>query len=269
VGGLPPLLISRMYRAQSLANPVFEALFVLPQSGVRYINTFEGEFNVGALEGDGISLGCTKPSTNPGAWDVATYVSELYATEAPGKYVDTLANVDCGSIKIGADRMSLLPYDLQINPDTYGETFPLNVVQGTTANDAVYARLLQSLYSDLNHVQVNFACTNADAGTGAAPIANNTCNSLNSTWANGKLKLDKCILAAFQPKNSASNENCQSFVSQLTNYRNALPLTTSSQDIANRIGELKVRIAVMFHLYYDRFQPSIPANGFCREGGTC
>ena len=91
---------------------------------------------------------------------------------------------------------------------------------------------------------------------------------LGTTLLDGKLKLDKCIEAAFQPKNSASNENCQSFVSQLTNYRNALPATTASQDIANRVGELKVRIAVIFHVYYDRFQPSIPANGFCRET-TC
>ena len=49
--GLPPLLISRHYRAQPRTNYVFESLFVLPQPNVRYVNTLLSEFDVPALEG--------------------------------------------------------------------------------------------------------------------------------------------------------------------------------------------------------------------------
>ena len=160
----------------------------------------------------------------------------------------------------------MLPYDLMVNPDTYEPAFGSGTVPvSTPGNDAVFARLLQSLYGDLKAVQLAYACTNADAGSGQAPLSNNICNSLTSTWNNGKTKLDKCIEAAFQPKSSASNENCQSWVSQMTNYRNSLPANTAAQDVANRSGELKARIETIFHLYYTRVLPSMPQNGFCRE----
>jgi hypothetical protein len=278
-GLLPPLLVSRQYRAQSVSNYIFEAVFVLPQKGVKYVNTFEADFEVPRLEGDTTNLPCPRDDTNLLNWGIATYVSEVYATEVPTSgpvtYVDTLANIGCGTVKIGASKLSLLPYDMEIAPDTWGVKFgPTNPVGETKANDAVFARLLQSLYADLGQVQTNFACTIADLPANTPPqqkqppITSSLCTSLTSTWANGKAKIDKCIEAVFQPKGSASNENCQAFVSQLTNYRTALPAANPT-DIANRIGELKVRIAVIFNLYYDRFVPSIPAvGGFCKET-TC
>jgi hypothetical protein len=271
-GQLPQLLVSRQYRAQSVSNYIFEAVFVLPQKNVKYVNTFEADFGVPQLEGDTTNLPCPRDNANLLNWGIATYVSELYATEVPtsgpGKYVDTLANIGCGTVKIGGSKLSLLPYDMEITPNTWGVKFgTTDPASETKANDAVFARLLQSLYADLGQVQTNFACKSAD-GPGQ-PISDSVCSTLTSTWANGKQKIDKCIDAVFQPKGSASNENCQSFVSQLTNYRNALPPANPTGDIANRIGELKVRIAVIFNLYYDRFVPSIPAvGGFCKET-TC
>jgi hypothetical protein len=193
-------------------------------------------------------------------WDITTHVSEIHASIG-GKYVDTLANVGCGSIRGAAGDMSLLSYNLQVSPDTWNPATDVTTVN----NDAVFARLLQDLYGELQAVRVLYACT----GAAGSPIGTSTCTTLESIWQNGKIKLDKCINAAFQPKNSASNENCQSWVSQLTNYRNALPATTLDSDLANRVGEQKARIQTLFHLYYDRFQPSIQAGGFCRETTNC
>jgi hypothetical protein len=260
-GQLPPLLISRQYRAQQRTGYIFEAFFIVPQPNVRFQNTYNSDYKVGYLEGLATpGYNCTNPDSLI-KWDVTTHVSELYPSVG-GEFVDSLANVGCGSIRGAGASMSLLPYDLQVSPDTW------NPVSGqiTAGNDAVFARLLQDLYGELDVVQRLYACT--DPGTGA-PISASACGSLTSVWNNGKTKLDKCIAAAFQPKSSASNENCQSFVSQLTNYRNSLPAATPPQDVANRVGELKARIQTIFHLYYDRFQPSIPANGFCRETSAC
>jgi hypothetical protein len=131
-------------------------------------------------------------------WDIATYVSELF-TSVDGRYVDTMTNIDCGSIRMGAARLSLVPYDLQVNPDTWGPTNASASPVLTIGNDAVFARLMQSLYSDLAYVQRELACKIVDQPSQRAPLASNTCNGLTSTWNNGKLKLDKCIEAAFSP----------------------------------------------------------------------
>jgi hypothetical protein len=256
---LPALLISRFYRAQSRNLYAFDAFFVIPQAGVQFVNVYNSEYDVGALEGQANVNNCSTPDSLI-QWDITTHVSEIYGSVG-GQYVDSLANVDCGSIRGAGASLSLLPYNLQVNPDTWDP----DASKFTPGNDAVFARLLQNLYGELNVVLWSYACSpTADGGT-QAPISATLCNSLNSIWLNGKTKLDKCIAAAFQPKSSASNENCQSWVSQLTNYSNSLPSTTQSWDKANRVGEQKARIQTLFHLYYKRFQPSIPALGFCRE----
>ncbi|MSQ91374.1 MAG: hypothetical protein EXR87_00350 [Gammaproteobacteria bacterium] len=181
-----------------------------------------------------------------------------------------LTNVGCGTVVSKNPRLSLLPYNLEIAPDTYGPTILSTVKSVTTGNDAVFARLVQSLYDDLEYVRRELACQQVDAGGGPAPpLSASVCNTLSSTWQNGKLKLDKCVNAAFQPKQSAGDENCQSFVSQLTNFRASLPATTSASDVANRLGELQVRVDVIRHVFDTRFLPSIPAAGFCRERNTC
>ena len=127
--GLPKLLISRQYRGQARNHFLFQALFVVPTPDVHYKGIFGGEYNVPALEGQPSSLGCTIPPpvldpmqphdvpANLLAWDVTTAVSETYVSVG-GKYVDSLANAGCGSIKGEYSRMSLLPYDLEITPDT-------------------------------------------------------------------------------------------------------------------------------------------------------
>lgn len=272
-GTLPQLLVSPQYRGRADRDYVFEAFFVMPNPAVRYIDTFEGEFDIPLLENSVGSLGCTVyPGKRLIEWDVITIVSELFRSTG-GKYIDSIANTGCGSTRLGTGRLSLVPYDLEVSPDTYAPTLASPTPVYTAGNDAVFARLLQRLYAELGYVQREYACKTADPapGTGLlsaiAPIGAD-CGSLDSIWANGLVKLDKCIEAAFQPKQSAGDENCQSFVSQLTNYRARLPATTPGQDVANRVGELKARVAVILHVYATRFLPSVPATGFCRESGA-
>lgn len=265
--GLPPLLISRQYRAQSRTHFVFDAFFVVAEAGVRFRDTFVAEFDVPVLEEVPESLGCLPVAGDLRAWDVMTTVSETYQT-LDGQHVDMLTNIGCRNpTKTSGDRLSLLPYNLEIAPDTYAPTTASAVPMVTFGNDAIFARLLQSLYGDLEYVRRELACEQVDpvANGGPAPITASVCGTLANTWSNGKFKLDKCINAAFQPKQSAGDENCQAFVSQLTNYRTQLPTTTAPSDVANRLGELKVRVDVIRHVFDTRFLPSIPTGGFCRE----
>jgi len=265
--GLPPLLISRQYRAQDRTDFVFEAFFVVTEAGVRFRDTFTAEFDVPVLENVPVSLGCLPVAGNLLAWDVMTTVSEKFKT-IDDQYVDMLTNTGCTNpTKTEADRLSLLPYNLEISPDTYGPTILSQIPSVTVGNDAVFARLIQSLYDDLEYVRRELACKQVDSMPigGPAPLSTSNCTTLANNWLNGKQKLDKCINAAFDPKQSAGDENCQSFVSQLRNYRTSLPATTSPTDVANRLGELKVRVDVIRHVFDTRFLPSIPASGFCRE----
>ncbi len=268
--GLPPLLISRQYRAQARTNFAFEAFFAVTEAGVRFRDTFTAEFDVPVLEGVPESLGCLPDAGNLLAWDVMTTVSEKFKT-IDDQYVDMLTNIGCRNpTKTSGVRLSLLPYNLEIAPDTYGPTILSAQLSVTTRNDAVFARLVQSLYGDLEYVRRELACKQVDTGGGPAPpLSASVCNKLSSAWLNGKVKLDKCVNAAFQPKQSAGDENCQSFVSQLTNYRASLPATTSASDVANRLGELKMRVDVIRHVFDTRFLPSIPTAGFCRERNAC
>ena len=267
--GLPPLLISQQYRAQLRNGYIFEALFVVTQPGVRFTNTFESEFDVSDLEGvlDGPELGCEPDADNLIAWDVGTIVSEKFPSVG-NQHVDTLTNTGpCGSYRGGTGRLSLLPYNMEVAPDTYGLTVRVPVqVRETKGNDAVFARLIQKLHADLGWVLQNQACVQVDGGVGA-PIPN--CASLIQNWANADSKLKNCIDAAFQPKSSARNENCKAFVAQLNNFKSSLPATSGANDLANRLGEVKVRVNVIQNLYSTRFLPSIPDFGFCMELNGC
>jgi len=265
--GLPPLLISRQYRAQDRTDFIFDAFFAVTEAGVQFRDTFTAEFDVPVLEGVPASLGCLPVAGNLLAWDVMTTVSEKFKT-VDDQYVDMLTNIGCiNPTRTSGERLSLLPYNLEIAPDTYGPTILSPIPSVTMGNDAVFARLVQSLYDDLEYVRRELACKQVDSvpSGGPAPLPTSVCVTLANTWQNGLQKLDKCIEAAFQPKQSAGDENCQSFVSQLTNYRASLPATTSPSDVANRLGELKVRVDVIRHVFNTRFLPSIPAAGFCRE----
>ena len=90
-----------------------------------------------------------------------------------------------------------------------------------------------------------------------------------SSGLRAKPKLDKCVDAAFQPKASASNENCQSFRTQFDVYKAALPAIPTGADPANRLGEQFGRWEVIKHVFETRFLPSIRANGYCVESATC
>jgi hypothetical protein len=265
-GILPPLLISRQYRAHPRTGFLFEALFMLPQPGTQYVNTFESEFLVPELEGTGTRTYCINgPSGNPYTWDIATHASELFAG-VDGTYVDSLTNVGCNSIRGGLQGMSLLPYDLQVNPDTWSKKYssyaspPVQVID----NDAVFARLVQSLVNDLGRVQVEQACT-------PGLLTYSVCSTLTSRLNSAKHELDECVAVSFLPAYPAylrkpeGYDDCQKSIERLEQFKAALPATTVLPDAANRLGELKVRVDVILHVFRDRFLPSVPVNGFCRE----
>jgi hypothetical protein len=263
---LPQLLISPQHRGQERNGHIFEALFVVTHPLARFSGLFSTEYDVPALEDSAGSLGCVANPSNLLAWDIATDVSEVYVSTG-GRYVDMLINTGCGSLKGTGVRVSLLPYNLEVSPDTFGPTLLSAAPVLTQGNDAVFARLLQRLYGDLGYAQRELACKQVDpvpAGS-AAPLSASVCATLSSIWLNGKLKLDDCVMAGFQPKQSAGDQNCQAFVSQVTNFASRVPAATPLHDVANRVGELKARIATLLHVYQTRYLPSIPANGFCRE----
>jgi hypothetical protein len=264
---MPKLLVSPQFRGQAGNGYVFEALFVLTNPLLHFRDSFEAEYLVDKLHTSNTKLGCYPADTASGAsiirWDVVTTVSEIFPGIG-GNNVDMLTNIGCGSARTINVRLSLLPYDLEITPDTWGvNSWSSGAPVSTVGDDAVYARLLQKLYSDLYDVQARYACAQPGPLLGTS-----LCNTLASTWQNGRTKLDSCVNAAFDPKQSAGDENCQSFVSQLTNYQSRLPPATSSTDLANRTGELKARIQVIFFIYNTFFLPSVPAGGFCREAAA-
>lgn len=274
-GGLPKLLVSPQYRGQSANGYVFEAFFGITEPDVIFRDQFLGEFNIAALAGQELGCRLGYPAATPVGtllqWDIATKVSENFiSVDLPGlddseRHVDMLVNSGCGSMKLLGDRWSMMPYNLELTPDTYGDT-------GITMNnDAVFGRLLLKLYDDLELARAQLACVNVDADAGsAAPLSSADCSNLAGIWANGKDKLNKCFSASTQPKQSSGDQNCQAFQVQLRSYQNALEnIAFIGIDPANRLGELKVRVNVIEHVLRDRFLPSVPAGGFCSESGTC
>jgi len=162
---------------------------------------------------------------------------------------------------------SFFPY-LEIAPDTYGPTVTSRTVAKVTiGNDGVFARLVQALYAELDETRRTYACAKGDGQTTSQqpPVSSTVCSNLAKLWSAGKPKLDKCVDAAFQPKSSASNENCQSFRTQFDAYKAALPATPTGADPANRLGEQFGRWEVVKHVFETRFLPSIPANGYSAE----
>jgi hypothetical protein len=290
-GGLPDLLMSRQYRGQRTNDFTFEMFVGVTEEGVVFQDTFNAEFDVAALAG--AELGCElnlppasplftenegQPDERIGTlnWDVVTTVSERFVTFTdpqigPGpQFVDTLTNVDCGSSRTIGSRWSLKPYNLEITPcswngdpaDVWASDGSCPVGGPELPDDAVLAKLLISLYDDLGDALNQLACTDVDAA-GLPPLSASSCSTLNATWLNGKDKLDKCWEATQQPKQSSGSQNCQAFVSQLTGFSNTLAGVASfGPDPANRKGELRARVETLFHLYEERFFPSIPAAGF-------
>jgi hypothetical protein len=271
-GSLPSLYVSQRYRAPNERNYVFDALFFKTQDGVYFTGTYSGEFDVSKLTG-GFELGCNPyPSgsniANYFKWDAITTASETWIGVG-GRYIDTLINVGCRNpTKVSGGRTSIFPI-LEIAPDTYGPTIVSSTPSVTPNNDGAFARLTQALYTELRSALDQYTCVQVDdtvSPIGDAPLSSTTCNNLRSIWSNGKQKLDKCVDAAFTPKASASNENCQSFRNKLDEYKAALPAAPSGLDLANRLAEQYYRWEVIKHVFETRFLPSIPyKKGYCRE----
>ena len=288
---LPDLLISPQYRGQ---NGVFEAFFYLPQENVRFTGTFEAEYNVAQLSTSNTSLGCNSnnpPGTPVSAlllWDVATRVSEDFASvggPAADDHVDTLINTGCGSIVTKKPGFSLVPYNLEITPDTLFKVVEDNPSTWVVVedNDAVFARLMTELYVHLRDTLDQRACTKWDVlndddpnnDGGNAPLSRAACDALTAAYDASTPKLQRCFDAMYQPKTSAGAQNCQSFWSQFKQFTDILDYAVpNGLDPANRVGELQGRVAVLQHLYDTRVAPSVPVGGFCREAevlqtGSC
>ncbi len=266
--GLPPLYVGNQYRGQAINQYRFQAFFFKTPTGIAFLDTFQSDFEVAELVGQ--SLGCPPVPGKLREWDVATWVSETYKSVG-GRYIDTITNSGCGGTRTTTSRLSLVPYNLEVAPDTYrGGVVTVN-------NDGVFARLVQALGNDLDAVRSDYACKQADPvpSGGIAPLSTTTCATLAQLWLGSKLtggiksKLDKCVDAAFQPKSSASNENCNAFRTQFAQYRSALPASATGADPANRLGELKARAETFSFIFETRFLPSIPPTGFCRERNRC
>jgi hypothetical protein len=285
---LPPLYVSPQYRAQPENNFLFEALFAKPEEGLVYRDTFELEFEVGLLTGR--EFACRSSSNNnlPSGsdaerlrqlleWDVASKVSENFQGIGPdGLRYDSVINFECGSSRTIVGRSSFFPYNLVITPDTF--------VGGRLVrdNDAVFAHLLVDLYDQLGAVLRTYAGVSGDGQSSGPPLSSTDFNALSSRWDNGKVLLDRCFEATLAPRQNAAPNNCQSFLSQLTEFRDRLAGSADCSpegaaidcDPANRRGELEARATVIDFVYRDRFVPSVTAQGFCDgrtgiSGTTC
>ena len=271
-GGLPDLLISRQYIATSRTNFLFDLFLYITEPGVHFQGNFIAEYDVPILEGVPETLGCEPDPDDLIAMDVVSNVSELYvSTDIDGdnlpEYVDTITNNGCRNPNRTLQKgISAVSYNLAPNPDTYGPTFLFpNSKLVTEGNDAVFVRLAQSLLDDLQFVLDKLACTNFDAGSGQPPISATVCNSLRSKLANAEIKYNKCYLAAFSPKNSTTDDNCNAGNTQLSNFITTIPATTPTRDIGNRVGDVRMRATVLLNLINTRTIPSMTLAGFCRE----
>ena len=269
-GGLPPLYVSKQYRGQQARDFRIEALFFKTETGVVFLDTYQGEIDVSKLSG--FELGCNVPTTSNvptsvlRTWDAITTVSETYKGVG-GRYIDTITNVGCRNpTKISGGRTSLFPI-LEVAPDTYGPTIRSFSPRVTTDNDAVFARLAQSLWDDVGNLRRDFACKQADTVPtgGVAPLPGAVCNTLAGIWSVAKFKLDLCVTAAFFPQNSAGTAVCNLARKYVIDYQNALPASATGPDVANRLGEQKARVETFLHVFDTRFRPSIKPTGYCRE----
>ncbi|MDP9198394.1 MAG: hypothetical protein M3O07_04165 [Pseudomonadota bacterium] len=267
--GLPRLYIGSRWKAQSVNLHWFDAYFFKTDSGLQFTNVFEGLIDVSELTGD--ELGCFPDLNDLLAWDVITTASEL-AKSVSGRYIDTILNTGCiNPTKVSGTRLSLYSINLEMAKDTYGPTITSKKPKVTENNDAVFARLVASLWKDLGDIRANYACKQADPvpSGGQAPLAPALCKTLASLWSQTDRKVVACVDATFNPITGYAYGICQQARDYVDGFKAALPATTSRPDPYNRLGELHGRVAAFKHVWDDRFLPSIDLAGFCRERGTC
>lgn len=276
---LPDMWISNNYRAQFEKGYFFDAFFGV--TNATFQGVYEIEVDVQALTGD--ERGCfpstgnpTPPVNTPAAvliagYDVAVKVSEdfqsidrsyIEVTDAEGMVLPDhearLINSGCGTSRGSGDRWSFIPFDLGFTPDTFAppDTVAVN-------DDAVFAKLLLSLFDDLEQSVNELACM-ADDDQVLPPLSDGQCMDFNAKLSNTLDKLGKCIDAAIAPpKDSVLNQTCQGYASQFGKLQSAVSsFTLAGQDPANRIGEAQARMIVIDNVYTNLFFPSIPADGF-------
>jgi hypothetical protein len=255
------LLIGPQFRARPPGN-TFDAFFGRTEEGVVFRQTFDLKFDIGELTGSLATRcgfdpgGSTTSPKNAGNWDAVVTVSERHVTAGSSPtpdHQDMLVNSDCENPTSGSgDRWSLYAYGLM----------PA-VCVNSSSDDCKrwFATLLGDLFIELEAARDQTACNNVD-GNAVNPLNASTCQALQSAWAGTKPKLDNCINAALERKQSAADENCQAFLTQFRQYEAVLDSATvnggASGDKANRLGELKARRNVLLYIYRDQFLPSIP-----------
>jgi hypothetical protein len=172
---------------------------------------------------------------------------------------------------VSGTRLSLYSINLETAKDTYGPTITSKKPQVTLNNDAVFARLVQSLWKDLGDIRANYACKQADPAPagGQAPLAPALCKTLASLWSQTDRKVTACVDATFKPITGYAYGICQQARDYADGFKLALPATTTRPDPYNRLGELHARLEAFKHVWDDRFLQSIDLAGFCRERGAC
>ena len=281
--GLPPIYIQPRYRAQAEGEyPYeFEALFGITEPGVRFEQTFTVELDIGDPNLLGSkALGCGLEATTQfpagkafDQLDIVTMVSEKFTSVATGdnpftpavetlgagQYVDMLLNKACFNPTAAAGtRWSMYSYGLVLAEDmpVVSPTDPDNV-QFVYNTDKKYLELLvSSLFADLKTAQDSFACDDVDTTT--APLSGSTCTTLTDRYNNAAGKLNDCILATRDPKSSQGDQNCQAFLSQLSNYVSTVTTApVQGTDIANRKGELLSRADVIKYMFEKQFLEAV------------
>ena len=265
--GLPPLWIDSRWKGQGAKQHVIPGFFFKTDSGIRFSDVFEGEIDVSVLTGS--ELGCF-PGTDLLAWDVIATGSEV-AKSVGGRYVDTIINYDCvNPTKVKGTRLSLYSI-LEATPDTYAPTIKSPKPLVTVNNDAVFARLVESLWKDLGEVRANYACKQADPTPtgGQAPLSNAVCNTLSARWTEANKKIKDCVTKTFKPLTGYALGICEYARERVELFGAALPAIPTGPDPYNRLAELEARLATFKHVWDTRFMLSLEPAGFCRERGAC
>jgi len=266
--GLPPLWIDSRWKAQLTKGHLIHGFFFRTDSGVRFTDVFEGLIDVSELTGD--ELGCEADPDDLLAWDVIATGSEL-AKGVGGRHIDTIINTGCiNPTKVSGTRLSLYSI-LEMTRDTYGSTITSKKPKVTVNNDAVFARLVESLWKDLGEIRANYACTQTDPvpSDGQAPLSAALCNTLAARWSDADKKIKDCVVKTFKPITGLALGICELARGYVVAFEAALPAATTRPDPYNRLGELKGRVGAFKHVWDTRFLNSIKLNGFCSELGTC
>lgn len=283
-GALPPMLLQPDYRARKTiasgrSDYTFDALFGIPEQGLGYRETFDGQFDIEDLIGS--KLGCgggqlQASSLTPPPWDPVVNISEIaptvggwgvnYATTPVSRgtpnWVSALLNDGCvNPTSLAGTRGSAFLYGLEVSPKFQVKTG--NTMQWAYP-DSAFALLMRSLARDFNAHLYTYACTNLDAPAGSnPPLDGSTCYQLQKDWPNVYDKLTKCINATDQPKTSAGSQNCGSFETQFEAFKpEVMNAMLYGPDPNNRVGEIKSRLMVLSYVYYSQFKPSIKDRGF-------